>query len=266
MALILHPKAGCPRPPLIQDDAGAKVTLDTAMSEKPDQTDQSDQTDHSKKSLTRDAIRAMRRSYGDVGMENLPADPFAAFSTWLSEAATNEYIVEANAMVLSTLGSDEEITTRTVLLKDISEGGFTFFSNYQSRKAHAIEMHDRVSVLFPWYAMERQVSIAGVISKISELESEEYFATRPWSSQIGAWASAQSQPLESRAELENRFAGASEKWPEGTAVPRPPHWGGYRILPLSIEFWQGRYSRLHDRLRYERQTTNSEFVLTRYYP
>jgi pyridoxamine 5'-phosphate oxidase len=266
MALILHPKAGCPRPPLIQDDAGAKVTLDTAMSENPDQTDQSDQTDHSKKSLTRDAIRAMRRSYGDVGMENLPADPFAAFSTWLSEAATNEYIVEANAMVLSTLGSDEEITTRTVLLKDISEGGFTFFSNYQSRKAHAIEMHDRVSVLFPWYAMERQVSIAGVISKISELESEEYFATRPWSSQIGAWASAQSQPLESRAELENRFAGASEKWPEGTAVPRPPHWGGYRILPLSIEFWQGRYSRLHDRLRYERQTTNSEFVLTRYYP
>jgi pyridoxamine 5'-phosphate oxidase len=174
--------------------------------------------------------------------------------------------VEANAMVLSTLGADEEITTRTVLLKDISEGGFTFFSNYQSRKAHAIEMHDRVSVLFPWYAMERQVSIAGVISKISELESEEYFATRPWSSQIGAWASAQSQPLESRAELESRFAGASEKWPEGTAVPRPPHWGGYRIVPLSIEFWQGRYSRLHDRLRYERQTTDSEFVLTRYYP
>ncbi len=254
MEPILHPKAGCARPPLIQDDARAKVTLDTDMSEKPNQ------------SLTRDAIRAMRRSYGDVGMENLPADPFAAFSTWLAEAATNEYIVEANAMVLSTLGADEEITTRTVLLKDISEGGFTFFSNYQSRKAHAIEMHDRVSVLFPWYAMERQVSIAGVISKISESESEEYFSTRPWSSQIGAWASAQSQPLESRAELESRFAGASEKWPEGTSVPRPPHWGGYRIVPLSIEFWQGRYSRLHDRLRYERPSTGSEFVLTRYYP
>ena len=260
MALILHPKAGCSRPPQIQDDAGAKVTLDTGMSKEPDQTGQSD------KSLTRDAIRAMRRSYGDAGLDNLPADPFAAFSSWLTEAAANEYIVEANAMVLSTLGADEEITTRTVLLKDISEGGFTFFSNYQSRKAHAIEMHDRVSVLFPWYAMERQVSIAGVISKISESESEEYFATRPWSSQIGAWASAQSQPLESRAELESRFAGASAKWPEGTAVPRPPHWGGYRIAPLSIEFWQGRYSRLHDRLRYERQTTDSEFVLTRYYP
>jgi pyridoxamine 5'-phosphate oxidase len=230
------------------------------MSEKPDQTDQVD------KSLTRDAIRSMRRSYGDAGLENLPGDPLAAFSNWLAEAAANEYIVEANAMVLSTLGTDEEISTRTVLLKDISEGGFTFFTNYQSRKAHAIEIHDRVSVLFPWYAMERQVSITGVISKIADIESEEYFATRPWSSQIGAWASAQSQPLESRAELESRFAGASAKWPEGTTVPRPPHWGGYLIAPLSIEFWQGRYSRLHDRLRYERQTTDSEFVLTRYYP
>ena len=254
MAPILHPKAGCARPSSRRDDAGTKVTLDTGMSEKPDQ------------SLTRDAIRSMRRSYGDAGLENLPSDPLAAFASWLAEAAANEYIVEANAMVLSTLGADEEISTRTVLLKDISEGGFTFFTNYQSRKAHAIEMHDRVSVLFPWYAMERQVSITGVISKIADSESEEYFATRPWSSQIGAWASAQSQPLESRAELESRFAGASAKWSEGTTVPRPPHWGGYRIAPLSIEFWQGRYSRLHDRLRYERQTTDSEFVLTRYYP
>ena len=260
MAPILHPKVGCARPSSRRDDAGTKVTLDTGMSEKPDQTDQVD------KSLTRDAIRSMRRSYGDAGLENLPGDPLAAFSNWLAEAAANEYIVEANAMVLSTLGTDEEISTRTVLLKDISEGGFTFFTNYQSRKAHAIEIHDRVSVLFPWYAMERQVSITGVISKIADIESEEYFATRPWSSQIGAWASAQSQPLESRAELESRFAGASAKWPEGTTVPRPPHWGGYLIAPLSIEFWQGRYSRLHDRLRYERQTTDSEFVLTRYYP
>ena len=254
MAPILHPKVGCARPSSRRDDAGTKVTLDTGMSEKPNQ------------SLTRDAIRSMRRSYGDAGLENLPGDPLAAFSSWLAEAAANEYIVEANAMVLSTLGANEEISTRTVLLKDISEGGFTFFTNYQSRKAHAIEMHDRVSVLFPWYAMERQVSITGVISKIADIESEEYFASRPWSSQIGAWASAQSQPLESRAELESRFAGASAKWPEGTTVPRPPHWGGYRIAPLSIEFWQGRYSRLHDRLRYERQTTDSEFVLTRYYP
>jgi pyridoxamine 5'-phosphate oxidase len=217
-------------------------------------------------SLTRDAIRAMRRSYGDVGLENLPADPWSTFSLWLSQAAANEFIVEANAMVLSTLDGEQQISTRTVLLKDISEGGFTFFTNYQSRKAHDMEINEQVTLLFPWFAMERQISISGLAQKISESQSDEYFATRPWSSQIGAWASAQSQPLESREELANRFAGASQKWPEGSHVPRPPHWGGYRVLPLAIEFWQGRYSRLHDRLRYERQSTDSEFVLTRYYP
>jgi pyridoxamine 5'-phosphate oxidase len=129
-----------------------------------------------------------------------------------------------------------------------------------------MEINEQVTLLFPWFAMERQISISGLVQKISESQSDEYFATRPWSSQIGAWASAQSQPLESREELANRFAGASQKWPEGSHVPRPPHWGGYRVLPLAIEFWQGRYSRLHDRLRYERQSTDSEFVLTRYYP
>ena len=221
--------------------------------------------------LDREAIRAMRRSYGEVGLENLPADPFAAFSSWLAEAAANDFIVEANAMVLSTLGQStsgagEHISTRTVLLKDISDGGFTFFTNYSSRKAQAMELNSQVTLLFPWYAMERQVSISGFAEKISESESAEYFASRPWSSQIGAWASAQSSPLSSREELEQRFAGASEKWPEGTTVPKPPHWGGYRVTPISIEFWQGRYSRLHDRLRYERANSETEWEITRYYP
>ena len=216
--------------------------------------------------LDREAIRAMRRSYGEVGLENLPADPFAAFSTWLKEAAANDFIVEANAMVLSTLGAGEHISTRTVLLKDISEGGFTFFTNYSSRKARAIELNSQVTLLFPWYAMERQVSISGFAEKISESESAEYFATRPWSSQIGAWASAQSATLSSREELEQRFAGAAQKWPEGSTVPMPPHWGGYRVTPISIEFWQGRYSRLHDRLRYERDNSATEWEITRYYP
>ena len=221
--------------------------------------------------LDREAIRAMRRSYGEVGLENLSADPFAAFSTWLKEAAANDFIIEANAMVLSTLGqsssgAEEHISTRTVLLKDISEGGFTFFTNYSSRKAQAMELNSQVTLLFPWYAMERQVSISGFAEKISESESAEYFASRPWSSQIGAWASAQSSPLSSREELEQRFAGASEKWPEGTTVPKPPHWGGYRVTPISIEFWQGRYSRLHDRLRYERANSETEWEITRYYP
>jgi pyridoxamine 5'-phosphate oxidase len=208
----------------------------------------------------------MRRSYSDAGLETLPENPFEAFAQWLKDAHANPVIVEANAMVLSTVTADSQINTRTVLLKDISEGGFTFFTNYQSRKAHGIELNPNVSLLFPWYAMERQVSIAGFAEKIERSESEEYFATRPWGSQIGAWASAQSAPLASRAELEQRYQGAAEKWPEGTVVPCPPHWGGYRVTPISIEFWQGRYSRLHDRLRYERANTTADWELGRYYP
>ena len=216
--------------------------------------------------VTREEIRAMRRSYSDAGLETLPNNPFEAFALWLKQAHENSVIVEANAMVLSTLASDGQITTRTVLLKDISEGGFTFFTNYESRKAHGIELNQNVSLLFPWYAMERQVSISGIAEKVSEQESDEYFATRPWGSQIGAWASHQSSPLASREELEQRYEGAAQKWPEGSVVPRPPHWGGYRVTPLNIEFWQGRYSRLHDRLRYERSNTAADWELSRYYP
>jgi pyridoxamine 5'-phosphate oxidase len=216
--------------------------------------------------VTRDEIRAMRRSYSDAGLETLPNNPFEAFAMWLKDAHENPVIVEANAMVLSTVTADSQINTRTVLLKDISDGGFTFFTNYQSRKAHGIELNPNVSLLFPWYAMERQVSISGIAEKVSAEESDDYFATRPWGSQIGAWASAQSSHLASREELEQRFAGAAEKWPEGSAVPRPAHWGGYRVIPLDIEFWQGRYSRLHDRLRYERTATTGDWELSRYYP
>ena len=215
-------------------------------------------------------VAAMRRSYGVEGITDLGDDPLVAFTSWLQEAASNQFIVEANAMVLSTLGSaadgSDAITTRTVLLKDISEGGFTFFTNYNSRKSQAIELNSQVTLLFPWYAMERQVSISGFASKIEREESERYFASRPWSSQIGAWASAQSSPLASREELEQRYAGAAEKWPEGSVVPCPPHWGGFRVLPISIEFWQGRYSRLHDRIRYERANTQSHWEINRYYP
>ena len=216
--------------------------------------------------IDREAIRAMRRSYGETGLQSLPEDPFKAFADWLKEAHENPFIVEANAMVLSTLGAQEIISSRTVLLKDISEGGFTFFTNYSSRKGQALDLNSQVTLVFPWYAMERQVTVSGNAEKISEAESADYFASRPWSSQIGAWASVQSAPLSSREELEQRYEGASQKWPEGSVVPKPPHWGGYRVTPLSIEFWQGRYSRLHDRLRYERANTDIDWEVTRYYP
>ena len=228
----------------------AKVTLDTSM----------------KETGIRAEISAMRRSYGEVGLDKLPADPLTLFEEWMAAAAANEIIVEANAMVLSTADGSGEITTRTVLLKDISLGGFTFFTNYSSRKAQAIAMNSQVTLLFPWYAMERQVIISGQADKISREESENYFATRPWSSQIGAWASVQSAPLTSREELEMRFQGAAEKWPEGSVVPTPPHWGGFRVIPDSIEYWQGRYSRLHDRIRYHRASAKSDWEMQRYFP
>jgi len=216
--------------------------------------------------MERDEIAAMRRSYGEVGLDSLPADPFTAFAQWLSDAAKNPIVVEANAMVLSTHGGDGALTSRTVLLKDISEGGFTFYTNYQSRKAHGIEIDPHVSLLFPWYPLERQVTVTGLAEKVSDENSDTYFATRPWSSQIGAWASHQSSPLASRDELEERWRGAAAKWPEGSVVPRPPHWGGFRVIPLTIEFWQGRYSRLHDRLRYERSDSKTDWAIQRYYP
>lgn len=220
--------------------------------------------------LTPEQISAMRRAYGDKGIDELPSDPFAFFSTWLEQAHKNPAIVEANAMVLSTQDHNGTLSTRTVLLKDISASGFTFFTNYTSRKALAMHSNPHVTLLFPWYPLERQVIISGEAEKISRSESEEYFATRPWNSQIGAWASQQSSPLSSRAELEERWKSASEKWPEGSRVPTPPHWGGYRVNPSDIEFWQGRYSRLHDRVRFERRTTSStgeiNWEISRYYP
>ena len=205
-----------------------------------------------------ESIRAMRLSYGEAGLDEgeIANDPIAHFIKWLGEAAENIMVVEANAMVLSTISGNQPVS-RTVLLKDVSTAGFTFFTNYLSRKAESINKNPKVSLLFPWYPMERQVIILGSAEKISSEESESYFESRPWSSQIGAIASAQSSKLESRAELEEKFASAAAKFPEGTKVARPDYWGGYIVRPISIEFWQGRYSRLHDRLRYELEPTSA---------
>jgi pyridoxamine 5'-phosphate oxidase len=199
----------------------------------------------------------MRRQYGEVGLveANLPANPITLFDSWLKDAAANEIVVEANAMVLST-AADGRLSSRTVLLKDLTQDGFTFFSNYNSRKAQQIEKNANVSLVFPWYPLERQVIVIGSASKVSNEESEKYFASRPRGSQIGAWASAQSSELSSRAELEEKFANFEAKWPIGEQIPRPDFWGGYVVKPESIEFWQGRYSRLHDRIRYVKEDNN----------
>lgn len=206
--------------------------------------------------MDRDAISSMRKSYGEVGLEKSDENPIKQFTLWLSEAATNPMIVEANAMVLSTVNNGEP-SSRTVLLKDVSEAGFTFFTNYQSKKAADLSSNPNVALLFPWYPMERQVKIIGRAEKVSPAESDAYFATRPWSSQIGAWASNQSQPLSAREDLETIYKEFAEKYPEGSSVPRPPHWGGYLVIPKQIEFWQGRYSRLHDRIRYTKAINES---------
>lgn len=215
--------------------------------------------------MDREEISKMRRSYGEIGLRecDLKSDPIAQFQSWLKEASENTMVVEANAMVLSTVAGDQP-TTRTVLLKDVTDAGFTFFTNYNSAKAKTIHENSKVSLLFPWYPMERQVKILGSAEQISSADSDAYFATRPWSSQIGAWASEQSAPLSSREELEQRWDDFAKKFPEGSQVPRPPHWGGYLVIPTMIEFWQGRYSRLHDRIRYTRET--STWKLERFYP
>jgi pyridoxamine 5'-phosphate oxidase len=198
-------------------------------------------------------LAALRQDYSSRGLrrDDLDPDPIVQFNRWLVEAVA-EKILEPNAMVLSTVDEDGQPWSRTVLLKVCDARGFIFFTNYTGFKGRHLESNPRAALTFWWGALERQVNVAGTITKTTREESDAYFHSRPVASQLGAWASDQSEVVRGRDELEQRFRDAAEEYGHAE-VPLPPHWGGYLLRPATIEFWQGRRSRLHDRLRYTRQ-------------
>ncbi|WP_425575476.1 pyridoxamine 5'-phosphate oxidase [Streptomyces lavendulocolor] len=184
---------------------------------------------------------------------DLAADPMEQFARWFAQAADSDAIVEPNAMVVSTATPDGRPSSRTVLLKHYDGRGFVFFTNYDSRKGMELETNPHVSLLFPWHPVARQVLVTGTASRVGRDETAAYFRTRPHGSQLGAWASEQSSVIASRAELLARYEDLAARYPEGEQVPVPPHWGGFRVVPGTVEFWQGHENRLHDRLRYVRE-------------
>lgn len=197
------------------------------------------------------SLADLRRDYSsrELTEKSIADDPFTQFSIWMDEAI-NSKVIDANAMTLSTVGTDNRPSSRIVLLKGFDRNGFVFFTNYGSKKSADIDANPHVSLHFFWPDLERQAAIGGTAVKIAREESEAYFASRPVESQIGAWASKQSTVLEDREELEARAAEMRERF-AGQAIPCPPFWGGFRVVPDRFEFWQGGGGRLHDRFRYE---------------
>lgn len=200
---------------------------------------------------TSETLAAARRDYAQSGLseEDLTTSPFALFQQWYDEASG---LIEPNAMVVATTSAQGQPSARTVLLKSLSDDGFVFFTNLASHKGQDLAVNPRAALLFPWHPLERQVRIEGTVEALSEAEVAAYFATRPRSSQLGAWASHQSRPVSGRAELEAAYQEAEDMFVDAD-VTVPPEWGGYRVRPETIEFWQGRTSRMHDRLQYVRE-------------
>ncbi len=210
----------------------------------------------------------LRREYdkSELNEDSVDRDPIVQFQRWLQDAITSELVDEPYAMTIATVDAAGNADARVVLLREVDEtdGSFLFFTNYDSSKGQELDGNDSVALVFYWGRLERQIRVRGNAARIDDAKSDAYFASRPHNSKLGAIASHQSEVVSSRQQLDDAITAQQEQYPEGSSVPRPPNWGGYRITPYLFEFWQGRRSRMHDRLRYRRN--NDTWIIERLSP